>query len=279
MGALFNVLILGFIIEALSLQSPKLKICWIHIEKTSSWIGDMLVKIHCPQVWESKKLKDGFAFDIVNWRNMSCDAEFCPEAFGYHDGYHRKMKPSRIVTMLRDPINRTISGYTFGSRGRDRSTFWKPLLLKYGGIIPIPDIYEIQDYARLPGMQGCQTKVLTGKRCYDEHDNSESDIAEALRVLREEVSFFGLTEEPKLSRQLYLKMFGEETAGFESYSKHSPQLIHYRKSKLSAEAHQRLSRNLTASGWRDEADERLYAEARKLFFENCRKYQLSNFVP
>jgi hypothetical protein len=258
------------------------KICWIHVQKASSWIGDYIVIQHCPDIlksYEAYRLEHpnvkSFIYDLLIKRKISadCNAKLCPKRFGFHIPYNETLMKGHVVAIFRHPMSRIISAYLF------RNEMMIPNGMPFDQRYPIHNaraagIYlPIYDYVRLPGMTGCQTKLALGHKCgegekYADFQSRES-MAMAKKTMRD-FAFVGLTEYPIETEQLYRAMFGgEELKHFQ------PHKIKYRANKMhSSTSHETLLANLTAHKWKDEVDEQFYDEAKQVFFERCKLYRI-----
>lgn len=97
------------------------KVCWIHIQKASSWIGDFLYMLFCPHTPKERNRsgneRDGFLFDQVSShrsKNITCRIEFCPKnSFGFHMPYAPSEMRGHALVIFRQPLDRIISAYLF----------------------------------------------------------------------------------------------------------------------------------------------------------------------
>lgn len=206
-------------------------ICWTHIPKTSSWIGDMLYRMHCPGVLtrlqakidkSNKNYYRVMVHDKWAWWNLGCEFKFCPCLFGYHEPYYVKaMAKARSVLMLRDSYERVISQYLFGDNGIPMMVHglglaqnMKDYLLSYKELIKKdPTIFTIYNYSMTPGIPNCQTKMLLGYACANSKVITKQDAEKAIDILRNDIAFFGLTEQPKSTMLLYSAMFNISRTG------------------------------------------------------------------
>jgi hypothetical protein len=143
--------------------------------------------------------------------------------------------------------------------------------------------YPILTYVQLPGIASCQTKMVLGKECGEPVDISEAQLKEALRRVRQDMAFVGLTEESEASAELFLAMYrpakkagqdgtlsGAETEKLVSMLAAAP-----RKNRdHTAELDRALLAVLQQHDWRDVLDEAVYIEAVRVFYERCRRYNV-----
>ena len=90
--------------------------------------------------------------------------------------------------------------------------------------------------SHFPGLRGCMTKMVLGKQCSEKYQLSHADLAEAKRIVREELAFVGLTEKWQDSVRLFHAMHGGTLYSEELYVKtrESPPAIENVRSALAA---------------------------------------------
>lgn len=289
-------------------------IFWMHIQKTSSWLGNFLLVWSCPdflindlqrrnitlerldndhsihhvdyavhldeyfQYYNISRIQSNKRFSIMN-----CSVNFNTygAGFGFHRSYH---KPDRmnhtIVTLFRNPSSRIISAFLFD--------IMFPLGIRLNHGISTESAKDsirksnnsILSYATWPGMASCQTKMILGKDCGDNVIiHIPEDLNEAKRRLYD-LYFFGLTEESEASANLFLAMHYKD--GGLPYRKSLDELVYppfkftttRKNMRHNHHTHQDLSTKLIESGWRDVYDEELYEAAGKIFYERCREYKI-----
>ena len=268
-----------------SVPPPKTleKICWIHVQKASSWIGDYLVLQNCPDIAHSfkayrRKNKDdrSFIYDLLFQGKIQsyCKVKFCPETFGFHNPYDvEKMGKGTVVALFRHPMNRIISAYLYNNE------MMIPTGMPWDERYPIYNArtegryLPIYQYVQLPGMTGCQTKLTLGHNCgagEKEIKVGKAEMEKAKKRMREDFAFVGLTEYPIETEKLFRAMYG----GVELIHL-QPQKIKYRENKKHTSlSHAELYTNLTSYNWKDPIDEEFYEEAKKIFFERCKLYKV-----
>lgn len=266
----------------------KQSLFWMHIQKTSSWIGNFLL------LWGCKSLRDryvnpqGDPVDTIYYdkmanflRTVKCEVNILTGGFPF--GYHVSCLPdlkNHVVTLFRKPAERIISAFLHG-RGRDQMMFPRGyperVKVKYPTRANISrSDYPIYAYASLEGMLGCQTKMLMGFNCGNINRLNPEVLEAAKYRLKNEMLFFGLTEESVATAKLFLAMFGNVTVDIVEPS----QRIRYRQNvRYSKEARDKLVSDLRVNNWRDPYDEELYEEASKIFYERCKKYKISVKYP
>ncbi len=258
------------------------KVCWIHVQKASSWIGDYLVLQNCPHVAQAyreyrrtNKMDKSFIYDLMFQGKIKseCKVQFCPDTFGFHNPYEEKKMKGYVVAIFRHPMNRIISAYLYNNEMMIPTGMpWEERYPIYnarteGKYLPI---YQ---YVQLPGMTGCQTKLTLGHNCgagEKEIIINKKEMDKAIATMRDDFAFVGLTEYPIETEKLYRAMYGG------SELKHlQPQKIKYRENKKhTTNSHSELYANLTAYQWRDPIDEEFYDAAKKLFLERCELYKI-----
>jgi hypothetical protein len=139
-------------------------------------------------------------------------------------------------------------------------------------------------YATLPGIPSCQTKMVLGRDCGEDLALSEAHLREAKRrIASEDFLFFGLTEEPEASANLFLALHlptppPQPPLNVSVFP--SPQrpfsFSSVRANKLHTEAtHQALGDALGKEGWTDRFDQELYREAAAIFYRRCAENSVS----
>lgn len=119
--------------------------------------------------------------------------------------------------------------------------------------------------------------MVLGYFCGENVTLSQGNLMMAKQILRK-LFFFGLTEEPIASVNLFLAMYGKDGARPNitniGHFIDPPFVFTSTRSnvKHSRDAHAELLRNLTGSGWKDSFDEELYAEATKIFYNRCKRH-------
>ena len=258
------------------------KVCWIHVQKASSWIGDYLVLQNCPNIAhayrEYRRTNKGdksFIYDLMFQGKIKseCSITFCPDTFGFHNPYDEHKMKGYVVAIFRHPMNRIISAYLYNNE------MMIPTGMPWDERYPIYNArtdgryLPIYQYVQLPGMTGCQTKLTLGHNCgagEKEIKIGRTEMQKAIDRMKDDFAFVGLTEYPIETEKLYRAMYG----GVEL--KHiQPQKIKYRENKKhTSMSHAELYANLTAYGWKDPLDEEFYDAAKKVFFERCDMYKI-----
>jgi hypothetical protein len=129
--------------------------------------------------------------------------------------------------------------------------------------------------------------MVLGKECGEPVYITEVQLREALRRVRHDMAFVGLTEESEASARLFLAMYRPASTS------ESPVDQHIEMGKEEADklvstlaAAPRQNRDHTAEldralhgvlqqhQWRDVYDEAVYIEAVRVFYERCRRYNV-----
>jgi hypothetical protein len=296
-------------------NSSKKEIFWMHIEKTSSWIGSLILVWACPKFCrldlQSLDIHEHRAYanrseigrynylehfensfnpesvSKLNMLNLS-DMMMCSFAinsytvgFGFHMPYSNPRMKDTIITMFRNPYSRVVSSYLFG--------MMLPSGLKV--IPPLKTYSEVREsienssnpflaYANYPGIASCQTKMMLGYLCGMNIQLKPGDLKKAVERLQD-LYFFGITEEPLASANLFLAMrhMDSERPDIRNIKQLvDPPFIftHTRKNiKHSSEMHMQLLNNLYTNKWRDEFDDELYRQAKRIFYDRCKEYKIS----
>lgn len=280
---------------------------WMHIQKTSGWIGAYLLKKYCinnsthtlPGVGRrqlrhdttgrSKRNKKRQNHQLVKQHEgveHSCAVNLLPEiAFGYHFPNNGKLlQRGTILTMFRNPLDRLISAYLFDPKGG-----MLPMGYPHRGIDEAAIHSYINNatvpivaYATLSAIPSCQTKMMLGYACGEDLQRqlTVDDEAEAKRRLHEDILVFGLTEDYQASFALF-------DATLADYLQLAPELTHpvqtttkriRKNAQNDAVTNSRLRFQLEDNGWSDLPDEALYKEAGVLFCERCEAYNITTTI-
>lgn len=264
---------------------------WMHIQKTSSWLGNFLLLWGCSNVRKlSSKTKQGMVYVAVG-RNMSklqCEVPFHTGnfGFGYHVPFDKTMNRTAI-TLFRNPYNRVISSFLYG-KGVHQIMF--PLGFpdrakrKFELRKQIRDSeYPILTYVQLPGIASCQAKMTLGRECGEVNAISDEDLVEAVRRVRFDLAFVGLTEESRASAQLFMAMYpvvlSQQEVQADGKVDESALLSAVGTAPRTNADHTHqvnevLFGVLRDHHWQDKADEVVYRAAVKVFYERCRLYHI-----
>jgi hypothetical protein len=266
----------------------KRKITWMHIQKTSSWLGDFVLLWACPSLLSSYEdlIKekhsihghgDIFFYDkYLNLRDLKtdCKAELVPikEYYSFHDPYipSEKLSNSIIITMVRNPMERLLSGFLF----RDGLHLIEDNKVKQ---TIRNSNYPILAYATTPGISSCQTKMIIGYTCNHNIKITYDFIDLAKQRIENVFSFVGLTEESNATGELFYAMFGHNLSPLDDTNRYKrPCRQKYRANNDHPHTKKEALKNiLRYHNWTDEADEVLYRHAQELFYRRCRQYNIS----
>lgn len=136
--------------------------------------------------------------------------------------------------------------------------------------------YPILSYAMTPGISSCQTKMVLGHPCGGDVALHQSDIIEAIRRIRQDFKFVGLTEEPNASARLYLAMYVDEVIANNNTIDIDYLLnrSNRKNTKISNATINSLTDVLKEQKWSDRYDEQLYEAAARIFYERCAVYSI-----
>jgi hypothetical protein len=287
----------------------------MHIQKTSSWFGNFLLvwscadylrqhlhdmktssinehlsgynslyeySMHVDKHFQSLGVGDSTMGMLIRSAVMSCSVNFAyTSCQGVHVPYKHSHMNHTIVTLLRKPTCRLISAFLYGIM----------LPMGFSKVIKSDEFdivkHKIRNatspiyaYATLPGIASCQTKMLLGHECGSNPSLTPADGQEAIRRLHEDTYFFGLTEEPEASVNLFLAMHSED--GTKPYRKTMTDMVDppfkFTRKRMNDghnyQTHQQLVYQLDSNGWKDEYDEVLYQEASEAFYRRCQQYKI-----
>jgi hypothetical protein len=262
---------------------------WMHIQKTSSWLGNFLLSWGC----ESVRLRSrsvslqplSYSALAKTLPSLECEANYYTGKFqfGYHVPHTGSMNGT-TVTLFRNPYSRVISSFLYG-KGVHQMMF--PLgfpdraKVKFGLRDKIrASPYPVLAYARLPGIASCQTKMVLGMECGEPITIEQTQLEEAFRRIRYDFAFVGLTEESDASARLFLAMYSPTTSPKISVDEEEEMLRGLHSAPRVNSQHTSLVNSellsvLREHEWRDAADEHTYHAAVELFFERCAHYGIS----
>ena len=198
---------------------------WLHAPKTGTSAVVLLAHYACPSLPADalpKPPPKGFSFDRKGptilqqfWSDYPYE-EFCkPRTFlpPHHGHYPMAMLKARarkasndeapvknVVAMLRDPRRRIWSAYNYFKHTNGMKKSKRAEMLA--------SVTSVKEYAAFPGVAGCQTRMLLGRRCNEATTLNAKKMNEAIRRLRTHLVFVGLTDEWNDSMCLFHRMFG-----------------------------------------------------------------------
>jgi hypothetical protein len=260
----------------------------MHIQKTSSWLGDFILLWACPQLLLDfrKERPLGFFYDkmkskISTLQGCNVRVSTGGGSYGYHYHLPRYMEPYQnrsTVTVFRNPMERLISAYFFN----DGMMF--PLGEPYRGTQQQMKKTQLRNtsapiisYAYLEGIPSCQTKMVLGYDCGTPIHFSDREIEEAKRRIEFDLLFFGLSEESEATANLFYAMLGRNIPFEEDATPYMvPCKLGYRVNKHVNSSDKESARNiLMRYRWSDKADEALYNHAQNVFYRRCNEYNIS----
>lgn len=274
-------------------SNQKVTIFWMHIQKTSSWLGDFLLHWGCPEVFAKGNQLDSPMVMLQQMvtastvqedsfsSQLNCRVNFNSETgFGFHRPFENNQMVGTVAVLFRNPVDRVESAFQFGimlPQGfYERSIEGMKRIQDFIRSTPTP----FATYAQLDGIAGCQTKMVLGKRCGENITLTPADLVEAKRRVENDMYFVGLSEEPEASASLFLAEHSDVTNpnfvgnGPWNVSSLLPyfEFTHLRRS---SNPQPQLKSELEAIGWRDPFDEALYAFAADIFYSKCARYSIN----
>jgi hypothetical protein len=255
----------------------------MHIQKTSSWIGDLLLRWSCPGIDDGFKvdpdehhfLADRVRHNLSSWK---CDSEIITsyDHYGQHIPYDPHVAKGAVVTMFRKPMDRIISAFLFADgmhipRGHPLGDFEHEIR---ANLSKTP--HPIISYAGFLGIPHCQTKMVLGYHCGNNIPTfTKEEMSDARSRVQNDFAFIGITEEPEASYLLFLAMFGPgHVADHPELA--PPYQLSYRKNAHHDDwAKKHFTGNLKKHGWEDQPDEYIYGVARSVFYRRCLEYQVA----
>jgi len=234
------------------------QLTWLHIPKCGTSFVNTLVTWACPDLADDDLVSpddvDGPENGPAVWieaHSTQCDHYAVNISAGHDPMPDPVALENGIVTMLRQPEQRIISGYhhhKWGYRGSDK------------------DNLSFKGYGAVSA--GCSTRMLTGKPCMADEGPPENvtweDVSLAVDRLKTNFAFIGLSDEWDLSVCLFHKMFGSDC--------HKREFINIRQGKENNGTGYDIS---VLEGFTDEYDNVVYSEAVTLFWANIYKYNVT----
>ena len=263
---------------------------WMHIQKTSSWLGNFLLLWGCSLVRgmsPSSKEHMLYAHLARNLSRLQCEIPFYTGNFGF--GYHVPLNINMnrtAITLFRNPYDRVISSFMYG-KGVHQIMFPLGFPDRAKRKFALRETirkseFPILSYVQLPGIASCQAKMTLGRECGETAEVTSGDIIEARRRIRFDLAFVGLTEESEASARLFLAMypipFKDNTISNEKRKKEEQSLLEAvnqaprTNRDHTAQANEDHKRVLLQHNWSDSADVGVYWEAVEVFYERCQGY-------
>jgi len=267
-------------------------ISWLHIQKTSSWLGRYINIRFCSNVTNVTDINPKLTLyphsydgEIHNCTTrVSQDYHWPYGQVGLRE-YH--VKNRTILAMFREPRDRLISAFLYIAGGMYPSGF-----PNHGSLVKkkirqnvLNSTVPIMTYSRIPGIQSCQYKMLYGYLCGQpvepnlylpapyEYLPPVSRI-DLRRRLEHDILAFGLTNEFHASHALLEilvpKYYNQYIVNHTQFN-----LPRIRTSLRNVgRKHDSLEQDLIKYGWEDTPDNTLYEVAKEIFCERCMKYNI-----
>ena len=309
------LLLAGFCLAQHSSQNePFDTVFWMHIQKTSSWLGNFLLLWGCSTIREDSQKFALFTADSMMHTTIStkipelkCEKHYYTGKFGY--GYHIPYPTNMnhtTITLVRNPYNRVISAFMYG-KGIHQIMFPKGFPNRAKVKFQLRDMirkseFPILTYANLPGISSCQIKMILGKECGEVLTLTINDINEAKRRIHSDFYFIGLTEESEASARLFLAMYPINYNHFIQNNHNMNQNSHQNNNENNMEKSNNIVNNdilvstlklaprmnirhnnsmndqylsvLKVHNWKDYPDEEIYKETVVVFYERCKYYYI-----
>lgn len=265
---------------------------WMHIQKTSSWLGNFLLLWGCGSVRDlpaQKKKNMLYSHLARNLSRLQCEIPFYTGDFGY--GYHVPLNVnlnSTAITLFRNPYDRVISSFMYG-KGVHQIMFPLGFPDRAKRKFALREAirkseFPILSYVQLPGIASCQAKMTLGRECGEVAEVTAVDVDEARRRIRFDLAFVGLTEESEAAARLFLAMYPipsrvsernainneEEEQALMDAVNQAPRT----NRDHTAQANEEHKEVLKQHRWVDVADEAVYREAIEVFYERCHVYSI-----
>ncbi|EGD79167.1 hypothetical protein PTSG_09898 [Salpingoeca rosetta] len=229
---------------------------WLHVPKCGTTFSVTMGQVHCPEA----RITEPVISTNKILKTPACKNRFA-RLTDPHDGLVLS-ETKRMVVMLRDPLDRVISGYLHKFHD------CKSMQLKYCGAAywdrcntPPPQVLNsnpdtVLQYAKC--VQGLATHMLNGHHSRDRNFQAPTPhevLAAAKRL--QEAAFVGIQEEWNKSVCLYRAMFGEGGMTDVSFGVARPSKYPENKNKV--------RKLLKDADWFDTADNLVYHAALERF--------------
>ena len=242
---------------------------WLHFPKAGQSLRTALVRSGCEGVMANATFGSTGDSELRvrccpgGCARVACDGLDLRTFFAHKALQRGETASKRVVAMFREPSRRIASAFFDGKHA-------------YGLETPgIEAVASPADFARFPGIAGCATKMLLGRKCAANATTATNtstgapllDVDEAKRRLGQ-LAFVGLTDEWEQSLRLWHATFG---GGKPSASElENTHLGRFRGARYD---------DALLGGFRDVADAALYAEAKRLFEARLDAFGLSKRPP
>ena len=281
-----------------------LTVSWMHIQKTSGWIGDFLLKKYCTsnstkdmegtgrtgrfrrRILSGRGTEDSKKLHVKIHENIQhrCEVNLLPEySFGFHFPNNGNLiRPGTILTMFRKPVDRLISAFLYDPRGGMLPAGYPQRDSREAEIHSQINnaTFPIVAYANLPPIHSCQVKMLLGYPCGKDlgRELTDQDQAEAQRRLHHDLLAFGLTEDYPASFALFDAILAEQIPLEHTNPVQTTSRRIRKNSHNDAATHSRLQLQLEQYQWSDPHDDALYLEAAILFCDRCSTYNITTTI-
>lgn len=216
---------------------------WLNPDRNATEI----CPLYCPggqgkQCWDDlPKHEIGKGCVADAWQGRGCLRQFtsCTDVPKHY--FHRAWNPSQggcdaempaAFMFIRDPKSRVISAH-----------------------------YHDHPDANMTDYVGCQTRMLIGKACYAKYTPTQEDVQKAIKVLREDMRFVGITDDWSSSILLFHAMFGTTPALAE--------FGNMRNGKYDLQEFMKADEEL--ANWHDPYDGPVFAAAQELVKERMKE--------
>ena len=258
--------------ELVNQTGVDLRPIYMHVPKCGSTFAQTLAEVHCPWV-DFHPTQPVIKVDLYNSYGRNCRRGMTRFNSG-HEGIWEEHKVPLVVTMLRHPVSRLISGFFHNFHGcsplqnrfdlgkehvKDVS-FWEN---------KVADEALVLEYAKCT--QGMATLMLNGyirEKVPFQEPTLREIITAMQRILH--VAFVGIQEEWSKSVCLYRAMYGRKDMSALPFA--AGRVSPHKNSRLQAT----LRATLERLGWHDEAEHMVYDSALRRFRKDVTKYLLHN---
>ena len=261
--------------ELVNQTGVDLRPLYMHVPKCGSTFAQALAEVHCPWI-DFHPTEPVLEVHNYNKNGRKCHHGMTRFKSGHAGGPRKEHKVPLVVTMLRHPVSRLISGffhnfhdctnmknrYKLRHKHVTDTQFWENMIANETIVL---------EYAKCT--QGMATLMLNGY--YRKHvpfqEPTVEETATAIRRIMH-IAFVGIQEEWNKSVCLYRAMYGRKDMSTLPFAAG-------RVSPHKDELRMKLRAALERLGWHDEAEHMVYESALLRFRKDEHKYLLHNTVP
>ena len=200
-------------------------IYWLHIPKTSSLFATTVLTYACGDAVVQPEATSTLTQSGPPIMNDDCQGRLshkqCCSAAGHSRWFHDPLPypedlPSvgNVVLLLREPKQRVASAYFYlRGNGKCCGQGWGWSSENSSNAFRAAAAHaDLKTFLTLPGVSGCQTKMLVGRGCMDIVAPTSIEVERAAHFVQRSAAFVGLSEQYQASVCLWHEHFGGSLA-------------------------------------------------------------------